>query len=152
MTFPNTATQKPNRNSSSTLHETRSTDTLDPQSQDVESLHVSAKPEIVEPPPSSPTKDAHPHQISHPQLRRDSLFHSKSDEALHLADTLTMPRTGSSSSSNVSGEVDVVDEPSMKSVPTTPEPGTPVRPTHQLEGAEPAKTVILNAEGQVFDT
>ena len=130
-----------------TLHETGSTDTLDPQTQDLESLQVSAKPEIVEP----PTKDSHPGQLSNPQLRRDSLFHSKSDEAVHLADTLTMPRTGSSGSSNVSAEVDVVDEASMKSVATTPEPGTPVQATHQLETAQPAKTVILNAEGQVFD-
>jgi hypothetical protein len=134
-----------------TLHETGSTDTRDPQTQDLESLQGSAKPEIVEPPSSSPTKDSHPGQLSNPQLRGDSLFHSKSDEAARLTDTLTMPRTGSSGSSNLSGEVDVVDEVSMKSVATTPEPGTPVQGTHQLETAQPAKSVILNAEGQVFD-
>jgi hypothetical protein len=90
-------------------------------------------------------------QISHPQLRRDSLFRSESDEALRLADTLKMPRIGSSSSSsNGSAEGEGVDEPTVKSVPTTPEPGTPIRPGHQLDWHEASRTVILNVEGQVY--
>ena len=93
--------------------------------------------------PSSPTNVTHVRQISHPQLRRASLFRSESDEALRLADTLTMPRT-SSSSSNVSKE----DETSMKSIPTTPEPGTPIR--SKFDWNEASKMVILNTEGQVI--
>ena len=128
----------------STFHETVSADTHDSQTHDVESLHIVKKSEVVEP-PISPTKVTNLRLISHPQLQRDSLFRSGSDDALRLADTLTMPRTGSSSSSSTGG----VEGVEMKSVPTTPEPGTPVRPTHQLVPSEPAKKVILNADGQV---
>jgi hypothetical protein len=130
-----------------TLPESVSTDSFQVL-QDVESLRVLPKPEIVEPPLSP--KTAHQRQISLTQLRRDSLFHTASDEALRLADTLTMPRTGSSGSSSNGSGVDVADERSMKSVPTSPEPGTPVKQTHQLEPTE-VKTVILNNEGQVYD-
>ena len=129
-----------------TLHEADPTESLE-EAQNVESLQVTPKPEIVEPPLSP--KTSHQRQISLTQLRRQSLFHSESDEALHLADTLTMPRTGSCSSSANESGVDVPDERSLKSTPTTPEPGTPVRPTHQLDNVV-VKTVILNAEGQVF--
>lgn len=128
------------------LRESDSQEILNAKSQEVEDLSISIqKPEIIEPPPESPsaTKVTHVRQVSHPQLRRDSLFRSDSDEALRLADTLTMPRTGSSSSSSVDVDVD------PKSIPTTPEPGTPVRPTHAPESQETSKTVILNAEGQV---
>ena len=129
------------------LRESDSQESLNSKSQEVEDLSVSIpKPEIIEPPPESPsaTKVTHVRQFSHPQLRRDSLFRSDSDEALRLADTLTMPRTGSSSSSSVDVDVD------PKSIPTTPEPGTPIRATHAPESQETPKTVILNADGQVF--
>jgi hypothetical protein len=131
-----------------TLPESVPTDSIQEQPQDVESLRVLPKPEIVEPPLSP--KTPHQRQISLTHLRRDSLFHTESDEALRLADTLTMPRTGSSGSSSNGSGVDVADERSMKSVPTSPEPGTPVKQTHQLEPIE-VKTVILNNEGQVYD-
>ena len=130
------------------LRESDSQESLNSKSQEVEDLSISRiTPEIIEPPPSSPTtstKSGHVRQVSHPQLRRDSLFRSESEEALQLADTLTMPRTGSSSSSSVDVDVD------PKSIPTTPEPGTPVRATHAPESQEASRTVILNAEGQVF--
>ena len=127
------------------------------QSQDVDSLAVPANPapEIIESVADAPedTPQVHVRQISHPQLRRDSLFRSESDEALRLADTLKMPRIGSSSSSsNGSAEGEGADERSVKSVPTTPEPGTPIRPGHQLDWHEASKTVILNADGQVYYT
>lgn len=142
------------------LRQTESHDKLSAQVEDHSiqdlSIPVSA-PEIVEPSastsrPTSLTRPSSGHlrQISHPQLRRDSLFRSESDEAMRLADTLTMPRIGSSSgSSNASQEhFDVVDERRSLSVPTSPEPGTPVRPAHDAN--ETAKNIILNAEGQVF--
>ena len=120
----------------------------EPQTQierDIEDLQVINNASVqTEPAPSSPVKTAHERQISHPQLRRESLFRSDSDEALRLADTLTMPRT-SSSSSNVSKEDDMA---SMKSIPTTPEPGTPIRPKH--EANETSKMVLLNNDGQVL--
>lgn len=127
------------------------------KSQEIQALDVPTKsaPEIVETAPETVKEDeaVHVRQISHPQLRRDSLFRSESDEALRLADTLKMPRVGSSSSSSEgSAEGEAVDEPTVKSVPTTPEPGTPIRPGHQLEldWHEASRTVILNAEGQVY--
>jgi hypothetical protein len=125
------------------------------QSQEIDSLDVPANPppEIVETGADAPENDdqVHVRQTSHPQLRRDSLFRSESDEALRLADTLQMPRIGSSSSSsNGSAEGEGTDERSVKSVPTTPEPGTPIRPGHQLDWHEASRTVILNADGQVF--
>jgi hypothetical protein len=112
-------------------------------SQEVDDLQIAEKPEIVEP------ESSHVRQISHPQLRRDSLFRSESDEALRLADTLTMPRIGStSSSSNESAEGN--DGQSLKSVATTPEPGTPTRAIPKLEFNNSSKSVILNNDGQVF--
>lgn len=125
------------------LRQANSNETLAQQSQEVEELQVPSKPEIVEPSPSSSPRRGPVRHISHPQLNRNSLFRSENDE-MHLADTLKMPRIGSSSSSsNVSGEAG--DEQSMKSVPTTPEPGTPVRAVTEVP-----KSIILNSEGQVL--
>lgn len=123
----------------------------------VETLQVPEKPEIVEPRSETPDNNTRPlsthvRQTSHPQLRRDSLFLLSSDEALRLADTLTMPRiASSSSSSNESAEGDVGDE-SLKSIPTTPEPVTPIQTRHPLDWNEASKTVILNADGHVFSS
>jgi hypothetical protein len=148
------------------LQKTESLESLkvkrDEQEAQINALEVPAKPEIVEPTPSSPVEVKAPElppiqtgtlQILHPQLKRESLFRSDSDEALRLADTLLkMPRIASSSSSesSKSGEGDAVDERSMKSIPTTPEPGTPVRQVHALEWKTAPKTVTLNADGQVY--
>ena len=129
------------------LRESDSQESLNSKSRQVQYVSLSiTKPEIVEPPTESPfaTKVTRVRQVSHPQLQRDSLFRSESDEALRLADTLTMPRAGSSTSSSVDVDVD------PKSIPTTPEPGTPVRATHATESREIFKTVILNADGQVY--
>jgi len=134
-----------------TLQETPSSESLRRKAtqQEVESLALPPKPEIIEPPPSSsPKQGTHVRQLSHPQLRRESLFRSDSSEdALRIADTLTMPRTGSSGSSSVN-EHELVDERSMKSVPTTPEPESPVRTTHPVVEVS-AETVMLNSDGQV---
>ena len=136
-----------------TLQEAPSSESLRAKvtQQEVESFAVPPKPEIIEPPPSSsPKQIAHVRQLSHPQLRRESLFRSDSTEdALRIADTLTMPRAGSSGSSV--NEHELVDERSMKSIPTTPEPGSPVRTTHPVVEVS-AKTVMLNSDGQVSHT
>jgi hypothetical protein len=132
-----------------TLPEVTTPSTLNPPSPNLEALNIPARPEIIEPSPSpSLQHDPHVRQISHPQLRRESLFRSDSTEdALRAADTLLIPRTGSSSSSSVN-EGEGAEERSLKSVPTTPEPGTPILPTHPVE----IKTVVLNPDGQVPHT